>query len=66
MLLKGKEAELRAARESGAASEAHQAELAAAKAALAEVQAAADAVRAATIRSNRVMRCPWYRMAYNS
>lgn len=45
MLLKGKEAELRAARESATASDAHQAELATAKAALAEAQAAAEAVR---------------------
>jgi hypothetical protein len=44
VLLKAKEAELRAARETGAASEAHQAELAAAKAALADAQAAVDAV----------------------
>ena len=46
VLLKAKEAELRVARETGAASEAHQAELAAAKAALADAQAAVDAVRA--------------------
>ena len=45
VLLKGKEAELRAARESGTASDAHQAELAAAKAALVDAQAAADEVR---------------------
>ena len=54
VLLKGKEAELRAARESGAASEAHQAELAAAKAALAEAQATADAVRLTTLVAQTV------------
>ena len=45
VLLKAKETELRVARETGAASETHQAELAAAKAALAEAHAAAEAVR---------------------
>lgn len=57
MLLKAKEADLKAARAAGTASSAHQEELSAAHAACADAEAALDAVRITSYLTSRTWRC---------